>query len=127
MPLLVGSDGNAGSQASALVVRALATGNIRIKDWSKVLIKDLAMPSALGVTMAATVYFLGLFRGGPEIAFVVAISMASVVLIGLCLPFILSRLNLEPATASGPLVTIILDASGVLTYFGFATHMLNLG
>lgn len=131
MPLLVGSGGNAGSQSAALVVRALATGDIRLKDWSKVFIKDLAVASALGITMAATVYFLGLFRGGPEIAFVVAISMASVVLvgslIGLCLPFILSRLNLDPATASGPLVTTIVDASGVLIYFGFATYILNLG
>ena len=130
MPLLVGSGGNAGSQAAALVVRALATGDIRLKDWSTAFIKDLAVASALGVTMALTVYLLGLFRGGPEIAFVVAISMASVVLvgslIGLCLPFILSRLNLDPATASGPLVTTIVDASGVLIYFGFATYMLNL-
>ncbi|MCM2679201.1 magnesium transporter [Echinimonas agarilytica] len=130
MPLLVGSGGNAGSQAAALMVRALATGDVEFKDWAKVLGRDAFVASALGLTMGATVYLLGLLRGGPEIAIVVAISMFFVVvvgsLIGLCLPFILSKLKMDPATASGPLVTTIVDASGVLIYFGFATLLLGM-
>lgn len=131
MPLLVGSGGNAGSQAAALMVRALATGDVQFKDWASVLGKDALVASALGLTMAGTVYLLGLVRGGPEIALVVAVSMFFVVvvgsLIGLCLPFALSKVNLDPATASGPLVTTIVDASGVLIYFGFASWLLSLG
>jgi len=128
MPLLVGAGGNAGSQAAALMVRSLATGDVEYKDWAKVLSKDAIVALALGITMGVTVYFLGLVRGGPEIAIIVAFSMFFVVfvgsIIGLCLPFVLSKLNLDPATASGPLVTTIVDASGVLIYFGFASLLL---
>ena len=130
MPLLVGAGGNAGSQAAALMVRSLATGDVKYKDWTKVLRKDALVAMALGLTMAMTVYFLGLLRGGPEIAIIGAFSMLFVVfvgsIIGLCLPFILSKLNLDPATASGPLVTTIVDASGVLIYFGFASLILQI-
>ncbi|TKB50904.1 magnesium transporter [Ferrimonas aestuarii] len=130
MPLLVGSGGNAGSQSAALMVRALATGEVAMKDWAKVLGRECMVAGALGITMAVAVFALGLFRGGFEIAIVVALAMISVVvagsLIGLCLPFILSRVKLDPATASGPLVTTIVDATGVLIYFGFATFILGL-
>ncbi len=82
----------------------------------------------LGLTMAATVSLVGVFRGGPEIAFVVALTMLLVVLagslIGMSLPFILDRFRLDPATASAPLVTTIADAIGVLIYFSIATTML---
>ncbi len=130
MPLLVGSGGNAGSQSAALMVRALATGEFQLKDWGRVLRREVGVASALGLTMGLTVYGLGWFRGGPEIAIVVAVAMTCVVLvgslIGLSLPFLLSRVNLDPATASGPLVTTIVDATGVLIYFGFATWLLNI-
>ncbi|GAA5190071.1 magnesium transporter [Ferrimonas gelatinilytica] len=130
MPLLVGSGGNAGSQSAALMVRALATGEVEMKDWVKVLGREVFVAGALGLTMAFAVFGLGLMRGGPEIALTVALAMICVVLagslIGLCLPFLLSRINLDPATASGPLVTTIVDATGVVIYLGFATLLLDL-
>ncbi len=130
MPLLVGSGGNAGSQSAALMVRALATGEVEFKDWTKVLGRECFVAGALGLTMGATVFALGLFRGGPEIAIVVSFAMVCVVVVGslfgLCLPFVLSRIKLDPATASGPLVTTIVDACGVLIYFGFAKLMLDM-
>ncbi|ADN77546.1 magnesium transporter [Ferrimonas balearica DSM 9799] len=130
MPLLVGSGGNAGSQSAALMVRALATGEVDLKDWAKVLAREVFVAGALGLTMAAAVFGLGMFRGGMEIAIVVASAMVCVVLagslIGLSLPFILSRVKMDPATASGPLVTTIVDATGVLIYLGFASMMLDL-
>ena len=68
-------------------------------------------------------------RGGADVAIVVALAMVCVVmagsLIGLCLPFILSKINMDPATASGPLVTTIVDATGVIIYLGFASYLLN--
>ncbi|MGF1594512.1 MAG: magnesium transporter [Kiloniellaceae bacterium] len=80
------------------------------------------------MTIAATVSLVGVFRGGPEIALVVALTMLLVVLagslIGMSLPFILDRFRLDPATASAPLVTTIADAIGVLIYFSIATTML---
>ena len=82
----------------------------------------------LGVVMAIAVSVLGVIRGGAEIALVVSMTMVCVVmvgsLIGMSLPFALSRMKLDPATASAPLITSIADAAGVLIYFGIATAML---
>lgn len=130
LPLLIDSGGNAGSQAATLVVRSMATGDIAISDWGRLLLKEVAVASGLGLTMAAAVSLIGAYRGGFDIAWVVALSMICIVmtgsLVGLCLPFILNRLGWDPATASAPLVTTIADASGVLIYFWIATWILHL-
>ena len=130
LPLLVGSSGNAGSQAATLMVRGIATGDVRLRDWGYMLGREVLVASALGLTMAAVVWFLAWYRGGTEIAIVVAVSMVAVVLvgsvIGMSLPFLLNRLNLDPATASAPLVASIADAAGVLVYFSVATRVLGL-
>ena len=129
LPLLVGSGGNAGSQAAALMVRALATGEVQMKDWLSLLGREILVAGALGFTLAVAVAGLGWMRGGADVAIVVALAMVCVVmagsLIGLCLPFILSKINMDPATASGPLVTTIVDATGVIIYLGFASYLLN--
>lgn len=129
LPLLIDSGGNAGSQSATLMVRAMATGDVEMKDWRKLIIRELAIALALGVTMALIVFPVGLMRGGSEIAVVVGLTMIFVVmvgsLVGLSLPFLLGRLNLDPATASGPLVTTIADAVGVVVYFSIATLLLS--
>ena len=128
LPLLIGSSGNAGAQAATLMVRALATGDVVLKDWGRLLGRELLVALALGVTMAFTVSIIGAVRGGTEIALVVALTMLAVVLvgslIGMSLPFLLDRLRLDPATASAPLVTTIADATGVVIYFSIATVFL---
>jgi len=130
LPLLIDSSGNAGSQSATLMVRAMATGDVVMKDWRKLIIRELAIALALGVTMALLVFPVGLMRGGTEIAIVVASTMIFVVMIGsvvgLSLPFLLHKLNFDPATASGPLVTTIADAVGVMVYFSIATSLLSL-
>jgi magnesium transporter len=92
--------------------------------------RECLVALALGLTMAIAVSLLGLLRGGPEIALVVASSMVVIVLIGsligMSLPFVLHRLGLDPATASAPLITSIADASGVLVYFAIASQVLSL-
>lgn len=131
LPLLIGSSGNAGSQAATLMVRALATGDVMLKDWGRMLGREILIAMLLGVTMALAVSGIGLYRGGPGVAIAVAITMVLVVvvgsLIGMLLPFILSRFRLDPATASAPLVTTLADASGVFIYFGIATAILFPG
>lgn len=128
LPLLIASGGNAGSQAATLMVRALATGEVRSRDWGQMLGREFLVAGALGITMALAVSGIGVFRGGPEIAMVVASSMIIIVLvgslIGMSLPFVLSRFNLDPATASAPLVTSIADATGVVIYFTIASVVL---
>ncbi|EWG98449.1 magnesium transporter [Halomonas sp. BC04] len=130
LPLLVDSGGNAGSQAATLMVRGMATGDVRSRDWARLLGREVFVAIGLGLTMALAVSVVGVFRAGTEIALVVAISMVLIVivgsLIGMILPFILNRLGWDPATASAPLVTSIADASGVLIYFALATAILGL-
>lgn len=130
LPILIASGGNAGSQSATLMVRALATGDIRISDWGRVLGRELIVAILLGLSMAAAIAVIGVFRGGRDIALVIALSMILIVIvgsmIGMLLPFILSRFQLDPATASTPLVTSIADATGVLIYFSIAKALLSL-
>ena len=130
MPLLVASAGNAGAQSATLMVRGLATGDVTARDWGKLLGREILVAGALGLTMAATVMIVGIFRAGLDIALVVALTMVLVVmvgsLIGMGLPFLLDRLKFDPATASTPLITTIADVSGVMIYFGLATVLLGL-
>lgn len=112
------------------MVRALATGDIRMSDWGRVLGRELVVAVLLGLSMAAAIAVIGVFRGGPDIAVVIALSMSLIVvvgsMIGMLLPFVLSRFHMDPATASTPLVTSIADATGVLIYFSIARALLSL-
>jgi magnesium transporter len=129
LPLLIASSGNAGSQSATLMVRALATGDVVLKDWAWMLGRELAVAALLGVTMALAVSGIGVWRGGPEIALIVALTMLIVVIagsiIGMSLPFLLSRFSFDPAAASAPLVTSIADGVGVILYFTIATALLG--
>lgn len=130
LPLLIASGGNAGAQTATLMVRALATGDVELRDWGALLARELGIAGLLGLTMALVISTIGFARGGPEVAFVIAATMVLVVvagsLIGISLPFLLSRFRLDPATASVPLVTSIADLAGVLIYFSLATAVLGL-
>ncbi|MFO7909687.1 MAG: magnesium transporter [Halomonas sp.] len=129
LPLLIGSGGNAGAQAATLMVRGMATGDVGVKDWGKMLGRELLVAGALGLTMALAVAPIGVMRGGEAVAIVVALSMVTIVLfgslMGMCLPFVLERFKVDPATASAPLVTTLIDASGVLIYFSIASAILT--
>jgi magnesium transporter len=130
LPLLIASGGNAGAQSATLMVRALAMGDVRAGDWLAVLSREFLVAALLGGSMALAVSLIGLARGGPEIAAVVALSMIAIVmvgsLIGISLPFLLNRFRMDPAIASAPLVTSIADATGVLIYFNVATAILAM-
>ncbi|XKE45520.1 magnesium transporter [Halomonas organivorans] len=131
LPLLIGSGGNAGAQAATLMVRGMATGDVGVRDWGKLLGRELLVAGSLGLTMALAVAPIGVIRAGEAVAMVVALSMIAIVLfgslLGMCLPFVLDRLGWDPATASAPLVTTLIDASGVLIYFSIATLILSAG
>lgn len=130
IPLLMDSGGNAGYQSSALVVRALAVGDFRLGQWAKALGREVVVGLSLGVAMGLVSGLLGTFKGGYEIGLVVGTTMVSIILIaniiGISLPLILVRLKLDPAIASGPLITSIVDASGLLVYFMIASKVLGL-
>lgn len=129
LPLLVGSGGNAGSQSSTLMVRALATGEVVMKDWFKLLGREALVALALGLTMAAAVSLLGYLRGDIMVALVLAVSMVSIVLtgcvLGMSLPFVLNKIGVDPASSSAPLITTVCDVSGVVIYLFIAAQILN--
>jgi magnesium transporter len=131
LPLLIDSGGNAGSQSATLMVRALATGDVRPTDWGWMIGREVLVAGLLGVTMALAVSMIGIVRAGSDIAMVVSLAMIVIVLvgslIGMSLPFILTRLKLDPATASAPLITSIADIVGILIYFSIATTFLPIG
>lgn len=129
LPLVIGTGGNAGAQAATLMVRALATGDVQLKDWFKLWGKELAVALALGLSLALVVALVGFYHGGIEIAAIIAISMVAVVvfgsMMGMVMPFILTRFSLDPATASVPLITSIADIGGILIYLTTATVLLQ--
>jgi magnesium transporter len=130
LPMVIASGGNAGAQSSTLMVRALAIGDIQTRDWFRMAAKEVSVSAGLGVSMAAAIWLTGNWLGNVEIANAIAIAMFLVVLFGsmfgMSLPFLLTRLKLDPATASVPLITSVVDVIGILLYFGIATAVLQL-
>lgn len=139
VPLLIASGGNSGSQAATLIIRALATDDIKSDGWKMVLKKEgssgLMLGSILGVLGFATLIVWGLIDGDPmnmELvlkASVVASSLLLIVVfgnvIGAMLPFILSKVGLDPAVSSAPFVATIVDVSGIIIYFSIAVFLLS--
>lgn len=137
IPLIISSGGNSGSQATTLVIRALAIGELRLRDWWRVLFKEIASGLTLGVILGAIGFVRVWFWPGAEtpaaqatwIALTVATSLVGIVLwgslIGAMLPFLLSRLGLDPASASAPFVATIVDVTGLVIYFSVAAVLLG--
>jgi len=128
LPLLIDSGGNAGSQSATLMVRALATGDVRMRDWVRLLGRELGVSITLGLSMAAAVMVIAGFRA-PEVVVPVGLTMVLTVifgsLVGMSLPFLLTKFKRDPATASAPLITSIADIGGVLIYFSIASWWLG--
>jgi magnesium transporter len=138
VPLIISSGGNSGSQASTLVIRALAVGEIRLRDWSKVLRREMLTGFALGSLLG----FVGFVRVivwaqfssvyGPHwflVACTVCFSLIGVVALGsiagAMLPFLLKACRLDPATSSAPFVATLVDVAGLLMYFSIAMLLLT--
>lgn len=129
IPLLIDSGGNVGAQSSTLVIRAIATGDLRVQEWLKTLLKEISVGVLLGISMGIATFFLGIIRGGMLVGVVVGLTMISIVLvtnlIGMTLPFVLSRLKIDPAIASSPLITTLADIAGLFLYFLIASWILG--
>lgn len=138
IPLIISSGGNSGSQASTLVVRALALGEVRLRDWFRVVSRELGMGVALGLVLGAMGFArISLWPSAPSlygefylrVAFAVACSLIGIVMwgtvIGATLPLILRSLKLDPATACAPFVATLVDVSGLVIYFSVAQVILR--
>lgn len=138
IPLIISSGGNSGSQASTLIIRALAIGEISLLDWWKVMRREiftgLCLGSILGIIGFLRVAIWAEFTNiyGPHwiaVGLVVGFSLLAVVLwgtiSGAMLPFLLKRLGLDPATSSAPFVATIVDVTGLVIYFTIASYLLT--
>jgi magnesium transporter len=138
VPLIISSGGNSGSQASTLVIRALAVGDVSLADFWKVIRREVVTGLALGVILG-TIGFLRIsiwstFSNlyGPHwllVATTVAVALVGVVLwgtlIGCGLPFILRRFGFDPATSSAPFVATLVDVTGLIIYFSVGLVVLR--
>lgn len=129
IPILIDSGGNTATQSATLVIRALSTGELTVKKWFEVIKKELITGGLLGLTLGTLLCLRGfIWRGGPEIGLVVGLAMIVTViwanLLGSILPIILTKFNLDPAVISSPLLTTLIDSTGLLIYFSIAKIIL---
>ena len=136
IPMITGSGGNAGSQASVSVIRALSLGEIEFKGIFKVLWKELRVSVLCGITLAIVNFGkLMIFdlRGDPNafwIAMVVSLTLVGTIMmskiVGSALPLLASKIGFDPAVMANPLITTVCDSLSLLIYFAVATAVLNL-
>jgi magnesium transporter len=138
LPMIISSGGNSGSQASMLIIRAMALGEVTLRDWWRVMRKEVVAGAMLGCVLG-TIGFLRVavwaqFSDvyGPHyilIALTVGIALIGVVLwgslSGSMLPFLLRRLGADPATSSAPFVATLVDVTGLIIYFSIALLILR--
>jgi magnesium transporter len=138
IPLIISSGGNAGSQASTLIIRAIALREVRLRDWWRVLGRELFSGFFLGAALGVLGLIRIIFWPGREvlygehyfkIAFTVSLSVLGVVMwgtiVGSMLPFMLRKLGFDPASASAPFVATAVDVTGLIIYFSLASLILS--
>jgi len=138
VPLIISSGGNSGSQASTLVIRAMALGEVKLRDWWRVIRREVAAGLVLGLVLGAIGFLrITLWHAITGIygehyllvAFTVFGSLIGVVTFGtMCgslLPFVLRRLGFDPASASAPFVATLVDVTGLVIYFTVASVILR--
>jgi magnesium transporter len=139
LPLIISSGGNSGSQATTLVIRAMALGELRLRDWFRVVRKELLSGLSLGLILGTIGFFritlwqyLHIFNYGQYhwlVALTVGAALVGVVLwgtiSGAMLPFLLRRCGLDPAASSAPFVATLVDVTGLVIYFNVALLILR--
>ena len=130
IPVIMGMGGNIGTQSSTIVVRGLATGRLNIRDIWSVVFKELAIGLILGVIYGALIGIVAQVRYDTEtlaisVGAALICSMSIAALIGSLVPMLFARINIDPAVATGPLVTTAIDIISVFFYFTIATTLLR--
>jgi len=131
IPVIMGMGGNIGTQSSTIVVRGLATGRLNIRDFWSVVIKELAIGFVLGLIYGLLIGSVAQFRYSIEklaisVALAVISSMSIAALVGSLVPMSFAKINIDPAVATGPLVTTAIDIISVFFYFMIATSLLGI-
>jgi len=131
VPLLIGTGGNAGSQTTSTIIRALAVGDIHLGDAARAFWHEMRTGLLLGLGMSIVAYLRALTWGtSPALAATVSLAIAAIVVwanaLGSLLPLLAVRLHVDPAIVSGPVMSTLVDATGLFIYFSFAKYMLGL-
>ncbi|QXT63920.1 magnesium transporter [Tessaracoccus palaemonis] len=130
IPMLIGAGGNAGSQAATASVRALAVGEVRFSDIWRVVWRELRVGLLLGLMLALLGLLVGSLFVGWEVASVVAASLVLIcawaATIGGAMPLLAKRVGIDPAVVSAPMVTTLVDATGLVIYFMMAKTILGI-
>lgn len=131
VPLLIGTGGNVGTQITTTLIRAMGQGQVRLRNLGRVMGKEIITAVLLGVTMGAA----GAVRAWtlsvmPEVILTVAIALACIVLwsstVASALPLILKKIHVDPAVVSGPMISTIVDGTGLMIYFYIAKLIMGL-
>lgn len=131
IPVIIDTGGNTGTQSATLIIRAIATGDLTVKKWFSVMKKELSVGVLLGAALGAILFLWSYFwKGHYELSLVVGMSVAVIALwanlVGSLLPIVLTKLKLDPAIVSSPVITTILDVTGVLIYLLIAAWLLKV-
>ncbi len=125
LPVIISAGGNSGSQSATLIIRSLAVGEIRLRDWYRILGREIGMGLALGLFLGAIGYSRALMWGnGHMVALAVSLALVAMVivgsLVGAMMPLLLKRCGLDPGVASSPFVASLVDVMGIVVYFNIA-------
>ena len=132
MPMLTGTAGNAGSQASTLIIRGMSVGDIQLRDWWRVTLKELRVAALCGAALCIvnTIRLMISFPHQTAITVVVSLSLFLIVLIakfvGSLLPMLAKLIRVDPAIMASPLISTIMDSVSMLLYFNIARAFLNV-
>jgi magnesium transporter len=139
IPLTISAGGNSGSQASTLIIRAMALGEITLRDWWRILRREILSGLTLGIILGCVGFLrvglwqvLHIYNYGPYYVLIATTIMCSLVgivlwgsVIGSMLPIVLKKFKLDPATSSAPFVATLVDVTGIVIYFSMAYLLLN--
>ena len=130
IPVLIDTGGNTGTQSATLIIRAIATGELTLRRWLSVVAKESAVGILLGTALGSVLYLWSyIWKGDLRVSTAVGLAVVFIVLfanlVGSLLPILLTKLRLDPAVVSSPLITTVMDVTGLLIYFGIATAVLS--
>jgi magnesium transporter len=131
IPLLIGTGGNAGAQTVSTIIRSIALGEIRLRNAGRVLVREMSTGAMIGVLVGLVAFGRSLLWGvSIPLALTVAITVLVIctwsTTVGSVIPLLAEKIGVDPAVLSAPLITTLVDATGLIIYFSIAKVILHL-
>lgn len=131
IPLLIGTGGNSGTQITSTLVRAMALGEVGMRDIGRILRKEMSTAMLVAITLGMAGCLRAWMMGiGPEITFIVSLTLVCVTIwsavVSSVIPLVIKRLGIDPAVVSAPFIATLIDGTGLIIYFKIAQHFLGL-